>query len=124
MSIYNYKELYEMWKESAPQTDDRVALNEDWGIFVDSYVRSGKVSQLMWQYLPTFDDIPESTQEYLEEMTGMDVDSVWFELIVQGDGVIYTELQCGNCDEIHMVEGDVISYTVRCPNCETLNQVE
>lgn len=124
MSIYNYKELYEMWSENAPETNDKVALNEDWGMFVDSYVRSGEVSRLMWQYLPNPDEIPESTQEYLEEMTGMDVDPVWFELIVQGDGVIYTELQCGNCDEIHLVEGDVISYTVRCPKCEVLNQVE
>lgn len=123
MNRLDYNELYKMWSENAPKTSDKVALNEDWGMFVDSYVRSGEVSQLMWQYLPTFDDIPENTQEYLEEMTGMDVDSIWFELIVQGDGVIYTELQCGNCDEIHMVEGDVISYTVRCSKCNTLNYV-
>ena len=80
MSIYNYKELYEMWKESAPQTDDRIELNGDWAMFVDSLVREGKVSDLMWKYLPNPDDIPEDTQKYLEGMTGENVCPELFEV--------------------------------------------
>lgn len=123
MSIYNYKELYEMWKESAPQTDDRIALNEDWAMFVDSLVRAGRVSELMWEYLPNTNEIPEDTQEYLETYTEHDVCPETFEEVVTSEGYIVTRVFCGICDHEYTNDGDITYYVVRCPRCNTLNYV-
>lgn len=123
MSIYNYKELYEMWKESAPQTDDRIALNEDWGMFVDSLVKEGRVSELMWNYLPNPDEIPEDTQEYLEAYTEHDVCPETFEEVVPSEGWIVTWVTCGVCDKEYDLDGDITDCVVRCPRCNTMNYV-
>lgn len=121
MSIYNYKELYEMW--SAPQTDDRIALNEDWAMFADSLVKEGRVSELMWKYLPNPDEIPEDTQAYLEEYTEQDVCPETFEEVVTSEGYILTRVFCGICDHEYIKEGDITDCVVRCPVCNTLNYV-
>lgn len=123
MSIYNYKELYEMWKENAPQTDDKVALNEDWAMFVDSLVREGKVSELMWKYLTNTDEIPEDTQEYLEEYTEHSVCPETYEEVFPSFGQVVTQIACRNCDEQYSHEGDLTDSVVRCPRCSALNEV-
>lgn len=123
MRIYNYKELYEMWKEIAPQTDDRIALNEDWAMFVDSLVKEGRVSELMWKHLPNPDEIPEDTQGYLEECTGKWVHLETYEVVIPSDGYVVTQIICGACGEQYSNDGDITECLVLCPRCNTLNYV-
>lgn len=124
MNRLDYNELYKMWSENAPKTSDKVALNEDWGMFVDSLVRAGRVSELMWKYLPNTDEIPEDTQKYLEAYTGSWVCPETFEEIIHSDGHVVTQVTCGVCDHEYTNDGDITDCVVRCPRCNTLNYVD
>lgn len=123
MNRLDYNELYKMWSENAPKTSDKVALNEDWGMFVDSLVKEGRVSEMMWKYLPNPDEIPGDTQEYLEAYTEHDVCPEMYEEIIPSYGDVVTQITCGICDQEYIHEEDITGSVVRCPRCNTLNYV-